>query len=292
MRKTVIEGRRQVSPIKVFSPVALLALLVLAFAGTSTALAEGTILCSNDSETECEEVTHIHEMTLASAKAKLLTSVFNVECDVLFLGEIEAGAPATVEGNFTYTNCGSCTVEELNGPSVIEALWVGHETTSLAYESEIHVSCSGLNCYYNGEGLEGTGKGPLLSSETNGSNSISEKTLNKVKGLFCPAISKLDIKLTPLAAVFIQPMKMVCIRVEPEEGYFLSLGNTTTCAEEDEQAEGEYELGWVKLGTPHNVHVCAYVGPERGFFLLRNGPAECTMEHEFGIGKFELGETT
>jgi len=171
-----------------------------------------TALCNQDpaanKEEACPEghlVTHVHETTLSGAKGKLLTSIVNVECDVLFLGDTvtSLGKPLVIEGNFIYSNCGSCTVEEVGGGVEIEVLRLGHETTEVTGEGEVHVNCSGLNCTYNGEELLGAGKGPLLSSETNGSVSISGQAAKKVSGLFCPSTAKLDITVTPLSATYI-----------------------------------------------------------------------------------------
>jgi len=189
-----------------FGLAALAALMAMAFVGASAAMAESTQLCSGDpSGAGCgTPVSHVHETTLSGAQAKLLTSIVNVSCDVLFLGDTGGlGAPLTITGKFTYSNCGNCTVEEVGGGVEIEVLKLGHETADVIGEGEVHVNCSGLNCTYNGEGLLGTGKGPLLSSETNGSVTITEQVAKKVSGLFCPSTSKLDITVTPLSATYI-----------------------------------------------------------------------------------------
>jgi hypothetical protein len=192
--------------IKMFGLAALAALMALTFVGASSAMAEKTVLCKEDASPCKSVVTHVHETTLSGAKGKLLTSIVNVECDVLFLGDTvgESGNPLVITGTFTYTNCGSCTVEEVGGGVEIKVLKLGHETADVTGEGEVHVNCSGLNCTYNGEGLLGTGKGPLLSSETNGSVVITEQVAKKVSGLFCPSTSKLDITTTPLSATYIE----------------------------------------------------------------------------------------
>jgi hypothetical protein len=198
-----------VKAIKMLDVAALAALLAMALVGAASAVAEPTALCEVPEE-ECEEgqlVAHVHETTLAGAKAKLLTSIINVECDVLFLGDVTSENNLAVflmiEGSFTYTNCGSCTVEEVGGGSIIVVRKVGHEMAQVLGEGEVHVKCSGLSCDYNGVGLEGTAKGPSLSSETNGSVSVQEQSPKKVKGLFCPSSAKLDIVTTPLSKTYI-----------------------------------------------------------------------------------------
>ncbi len=168
---------------------------------------EETTLCKVDEE-QCEEeniVTHVHETTLTGKKAILKTSLLTVECDVLFLGDTvgERGAPLALEGSFTYSNCGGCTATEENSPAEIEIAREGVETGGVFGEGLVHVECSGLNCRYNGAGLGGTAKGPLLSTETNGEVAIVKQAANKESGLFCPATSELTITTTPLAAVYI-----------------------------------------------------------------------------------------
>src|SRR5262249_4119350 len=119
---TSTKRENQVKPIKMLGLAALAALLAMAFVGASSAMAESTALCSADIETEEEEsagsikneceVTHVHETSVG--KGKLLSSSLNVECDVLFLGEVVAtGSPLRIEGNFTYSNCNAgCTATE------------------------------------------------------------------------------------------------------------------------------------------------------------------------------------
>src|SRR5436190_2230106 len=103
--------------------VALAALMAMAFVGASSAMAENTTLCSNDSEESCTEITHVHETTLAGEanQATLLSSVINVKCDVLFLGDtLGPGEPLLIHGHFTYSNCNnSCVVTEESADSLI-----------------------------------------------------------------------------------------------------------------------------------------------------------------------------
>jgi hypothetical protein len=196
-------------PIKIFGLVVLAALMAMALLGVSLASAEHTGLCETD-ESPCEsgnEVVHIHLVTLSGSKAKLLSSVLSVECDSLFLGP----ALLTLFGNIkihilgTYSNCNnSCTLTEENGPAEVEILREGTELVKVTGGGLVHLVCSGfINCRYNGVGLLGHGLGPLTSSETNGSANLSEQTLNKESGTFCPSTTKLDITTTPLEATYI-----------------------------------------------------------------------------------------
>jgi RHS repeat-associated protein len=204
--------------IRTLGLVTLAALMAMAFLGASSAVAE-TALCEED-EAECAEpVTHVHEATLSGAKAKFLSSVLNIECDVLFLGDALGeglGEPLVIEGTFTYSNCNnSCTTTEENGPAEIEVSKTGHETAEVTGEGLVHVTCGGfINCRYNHVGLSGTANGPLLSAQANGEVSIAGQTLNKESGVLCPSTTKLDITTTPLEQAFIASEPLP---IEPQE---------------------------------------------------------------------------
>ena len=194
-------------PIKMLGLAALAALMAMAFVGASSAAAEDTALCVLHHEIRegCTGIEHVHETTLTGKKAVLKTSLVTVECDVLFLGDgligasgLPSGAPLIIHGTFTYTNCGGCTAVEENGPAEIKVLKEGHETSKVTGEGLVHVTCSGLNCRYNGTGLVGTGKGSLLSAETNGEVSLVKQSVPKESGIFCPSTSELTITTTPL----------------------------------------------------------------------------------------------
>jgi hypothetical protein len=199
--------------IKMIGLTALLALTAMAFVGASSAMAEDTHLCSNDttetfSESACTAVTHVHETSVG--KAKLLTSLGTTECNVLFLGDVKSsGSPLVIDGTFTYTNCtfagSSCTATEENGPAEIKILKEGHESGKVTGEGLVHLVCgASIDCSYNGTGLAGAAKGPLLSTQANGEVSISEQATTKETGGFlCPKTAKLDITTTPLSATYI-----------------------------------------------------------------------------------------
>jgi hypothetical protein len=114
--------RKQVKPIKMFGLATLAALMAMAFVGAGSAMAEETQLCKVDPGTGAKEAcpngeatTAVHEVSVT--KAKLVTSILTVECDVL-LESLSVGAlarPQIVLGHFTFTNCGSCEVSEKAG---------------------------------------------------------------------------------------------------------------------------------------------------------------------------------
>jgi len=195
--------------IKTIGLAALAVLATAAFAGVTSAMAESTVLCSVD-ESPCAEgnvITHLHGTSVG--KSKLLTSLGTVECNGLALGDvIEEGPPLVMSGTSTFTECvlggGSCTATEENGPAKTKALKEGHETGSVVGEGLIHLVCgSSIDCSYNGTGLKGTIKGPLLSTQTNGEVTISEQATNKEAGGFlCPKTSKVDGTATSLVAMY------------------------------------------------------------------------------------------
>lgn len=191
-------------PFKMLGLAALVALMSMAFLGTTSAMAESTALCTEDEETCAEEniALHIHLL----GQVKLLTSLGTFTCHVLFLGGTQnggRGAPLRIQGSFSYSSCGTgCTFTEENGPAELEVLNTGHETAEVVEENLVHVNCAGLNCRYTGVGLEGTGKGPLLSEEENGEIFIEEQTLNKESGTFCPSTTKIDLKISFLIRLY------------------------------------------------------------------------------------------
>jgi len=188
----------------------LTALIATACLGVTSAAAETTVLCTAN-ESPCmgsHIVTHVHETSVS--KSKLLTNVGTVECDVLFLADAVKGtsAPLVIEGNFTYSTCKrgteNCTTTEENGPSELEVLKVGHETASVTNESLIHVKCGLIiNCNYIATGLEGTARGPVLSTQEKG-DVIFKQKVEKESGTVCPKEAALDsITTTPLIATYI-----------------------------------------------------------------------------------------
>jgi len=198
--------RIKVKSIKMFGLAALAALMAMAFVGASSAMGGGTKLCT--SEACASTVTHVHQTTLSGEanQATLLSSVINIKCAVLFLGDTlgSLGEPLIIHGEFTYSNCNNgCTLTEESESTLVEILKLGHESASLVLEYEINLHCGFfINCTYNGEGLEGTVRGPLLSTETNGEVSLTGQETSRVSG-FCPEHAFLDIKTTPLSATYI-----------------------------------------------------------------------------------------
>jgi hypothetical protein len=224
-------------PVKMLGLAALLSLMAMAFVDTSSAIAESTALCKKDAGANvCPEgqlITHVHEATSSSNKAKLLTaldsslgqhvheatssgskarllsSVVSIECDALFLGEVTSSTPLTFLGHFTYSNCNTsggtkCSVTETGEDATVYASKLGHELADTTYAFKLNFKCGFLiNCTYNGEGLGGHALGPLLAAQENGEVRIEEQTLKKAGGSFCPETAKLDFLATPLIPSYI-----------------------------------------------------------------------------------------
>jgi hypothetical protein len=269
---------------------ALPALIAMALLCASSAMAESTALCISD-ENPCaiaNQIGYIHVTSVG--KAKLLTSLTTIECETLFSGVIPAKStspPLTINGNFIYTNCtsglGSCTATEENGPSEIDVLKTAHETTKVTGEGLVHVKCGkSLDCSYNGTGLEGTGKGPLLSTQIGGEVILTEKITAKEFGsLLCPKESKLDITITPLRAAYITTVKEV-----EKESHETSLCST------DGSGCGlthvhEVSVGNAKLLTSIGTTECAalFLGDAKGASLA----SPLLLEGTFSYSSCALG---
>jgi hypothetical protein len=207
-----------VKPIKMFGLTALAGLMAMAFVGASSAMAEfPTALCKEDAsnfpELVCPAgklISHVHETT-AGTKAVWKTSLLTVECEVLFLGDVltegllsEPPESLLISGNLSYFNCSSgCTFTEENAPAHLEVLKTADELAKVTGEFLLHLSCSGLNCRYNGVGLVWHALGPLLSARLNGDVRLEKQALNKESGTFCPSVTELTIDTTPLELIYI-----------------------------------------------------------------------------------------
>ena len=186
---------------RIFILAALAATAATALAGPTVATAEETTLCQEDAAECAKPTTSVHLTSVG--KAKLLASP-RIECNVLFSSTSvgSSGSPQIIQGHYTYTNCG-CTFREVAGTTAtIEVLKEGHETARVTGEDEIEVSCFGMECIYNGEGVEATAKGPLLSKQANGEVMLLEQVVHW-EGAFCLAKVKLDIDFEPLSATYI-----------------------------------------------------------------------------------------
>ena len=211
--------------IKLLGFAALAALAAMALIGVASAMAtENTQLCNVDAVNETNEqcpagniITTVHEVGVG--EAFLLSSAGTVECLVLFEGTT-LGLGNTnlfIHGHFKYgvdvtsthkCHLGGtiCVVKEVSASWLIEVLKLGHETADVTGTGEFEANCGKiLTCVYNSTNLLGTAKGPLLSAQSpdNGEVSLQGQTLNRVKGLFCPSKTELDIVTSPLVATYL-----------------------------------------------------------------------------------------
>jgi hypothetical protein len=196
-----------------FGLAAFAAVAAMALVGATSAMATNTILCEEDSAgsgcppTALPEATHVHYTTLTGAKAELLSSIVNVKCAVLYLGNsLGLAAPLVIHGNFTYSSCeteigSACTATELSSSALINVLKTGAETGTVTGKGEVLVECGILiHCVYDGTGLAGAAQGSL----GNGHVTITKQTLNKVSGFLCPKTATLDILTGSLTSLYIR----------------------------------------------------------------------------------------
>jgi hypothetical protein len=283
--KEIRKGEPKVKSIKMFGLAALVALMAMAFVGASSAMAESTGLCGHDG-TPCEAIHHVHETSVG--KATLLSSAINVECNVLFLGDVTtAGSPLKISGNFTYSSCNSgCVVTEESAHSTIEVLKEGHETAKVTGEGLVHVNCSGfIDCSYNGTGLTGTAKGPLLSTQTNGEVSLQgQKTTKETGGFLCPKEAKLDIVTTSLWPTYLRSGVLgYCVETEHSTGLYTN--STCTTLGSPEGHSYKYALIFAPAG--------GVVGEEKCYgTLLPYGlwkDSACTEDNASNTSLYEKG---
>jgi hypothetical protein len=289
-----------VKPIKMLGLAALAALMAMAFVGASSAMAEATELCGSDPGTGATEVcgsnqeavTHVHETTETGQPGLLLSSVVEIKCTVLFLGDTvgTTSNPLEIKGKFTYSGCetasgSACTVSETSAESTLKVLKTAHELGEVAGSGEVNAHCGFLiNCTYNGEGLNGHVLGPLLSTSTNGQVRIEEQTTHRVSGV-CPETAKLDLLTTPLEAVYLTKPGALhyCVKYEKgSTGFYLN----NKCTTRDSQRSGQFMLvvgpAAKKVGDP----LCAHLtGVKIGLYK----DSACTSDDGTNKSEYEKG---
>ncbi len=291
--------------IKIIGLAALTALMAIACVGASSAMAASTSLCKAD-ESPCvatNQITSMHETSVG--RVKLLSSIGTTQCEVLLTGNAteltEAGSPLMISGSFTYTNCelggSNCTLTEEGGPAEIKVLKEGHETAKVTYEYLVHLTCGGfIDCSYNGVGLTGTAKGPLLSAQVpdNGEVTLTgQETTKEAGGFLCPKTAKLDITTTPLTATYLsQPGGHYCVKLEGTAGFYLNVNgsNKSECTNLDGARLGNYAL---VLGTPGlaaGTMVCIRLTEFVGLYKILNDGRVCKDDDIGNASRFELGE--
>jgi hypothetical protein len=289
-----------VKPIKTFGLAVLTALMAMAFVGAGPAMAESTELCGLDPGTEStapcpegEAVVSIHEVSVGKARVLTISQIQpEIECNVLFASTQigtkagTAGAPLVIKGHFTYTNC-ECPVKEKSGATTeIKVLREGHETAKVTGKLDISINCLGIFCVYNGTELEGTGKGPLLSTQANGEVTFNEQEVEGSGG-FCPSKGKLDITMTPLAPTYIGNGGALhyCVKYDHLHGYY---DEDPTCKVIIPTREGFNMLVVGPAGYKVGDHVCAHLASNLIAGLYKD--KECKEDDVNNKSLYELGE--
>jgi len=242
-----------VKSIKMLS-LAALAATTMALAGTSSAMAEPTAVCAAEPVVEekieqCPAVSHLEAVSIK--KAKLLTNVMNVECDVSFLGMESSDEPVVFTGNFTYSNCEkSCKVTEEKEAAALEVLWKSHEKADVTGKGLVHVECGeSINCTYTSTALKGAATGALLAANETGEISFEKQKMTKESGFLCPEEATLDLEMeltSPAYLVTLKLIEMVCVKtLFGIGGLFLKTLDKKHCETFDYLLTGNYELGWL-----------------------------------------------
>jgi hypothetical protein len=289
--------------IKMIGLAALMALMAMAFVGAGSANAEALQLCGHDAPEglSCEAIHHIHLVSVG--KKKILTSIGNLECEALFLGDVVSwGPPIVIRGTFTLTGCtlgsNSCTVTEENGPAELKVEKTGVETTEVTSEYLVHLVCSGfIDCSYTGAGVKGTGKGALISTQENGEITFSEQALTKEAGGFlCPKTAKLDLTLRPLWPIYIAPKLLgYCVRTEHTVGIYTDEKCTTVGKDANGNTNHEwtYALVFAPEGHVNGEFLCYGTLLKFGLYKGKLSFNECKEDIPAGNernGLYERGE--
>jgi len=191
--------------IKLLGMAAVTAVAAMALVGASSAMAESTQLCTNETGT-CVEPTTVHSVTVGHAV--LLSSIVNVECDALVSATVTKGLvtngpvvlnPATL----SYSNCLNNASVTVIKQGTISVLNEGNELgTQTASGYRVLVEAVGLHCVYSAENLKGHALGPLKTGTNKDHVTYSEAEVKKVEGFFCPSVSKLDALFQDLTAIW------------------------------------------------------------------------------------------
>jgi hypothetical protein len=191
--------------IKLLGMAAVMAVAAMALVGASSAMAESTQLCTNETGT-CVEPTTVHSVTVGHAL--LLSSIVNVECDALVSATVPKGlvtnGPVVLNpGTLTYSNClngASVTVLKQGSISILNQGNELAEQTATGYK--VLVEAVGLHCVYNAEKLVGHALGPLKTGTNKDHVTYVEAEVHKLEGFFCPSVSKLDALFQDLTAIW------------------------------------------------------------------------------------------
>jgi hypothetical protein len=194
---------RLINTIAIPAVVAAIALL-----GAPSAMAESTVLCSNNEggAQTCaagNQVGTVHYVGTVQA----LTSLGNVACTALFSGTAGVlASPLDLHGNFSYSGCTTgCILREGSGSALLKLLKTNATEGTLTGENFVlEIECTlSINCSYS----FGTASGRVTSANlptTAGQMLMTEQALTKTIGFLCPSTAKLDMSLTSLTDVYVK----------------------------------------------------------------------------------------
>jgi hypothetical protein len=209
------------------------AFAMTAFGGTSTAMAESTLLCNKNTPTpaptgaECEPTKHIHFLSVIRdtegkhviGKTKLLSGSNTVECNVLLLGDVAEpflSSPVKISATLTYSGCNlGCTVRAADGatdiPGTVDILRLGTEelVDVTLLEFLIKKTCPFVfTCDYIFD--DAVGHGLPLNGVVGGLphvtySSATDTLEQKLSGPFnCPTTASLDALFQSLTQFYIR----------------------------------------------------------------------------------------
>lgn len=209
-RQTRREGRTEMRLIKMLGLTAIAAVAAMAFVGVSSAMAESTAFCAEDSaESTCppgKTISHVHMIDPALV---MLNPIQNLTCEVLYLGEIEGslGSPLVARGKLTITKCAAgCEIKEVSSEGEGNILKTGTELAEITMEGEVLAKCAlVLHCVYNAANLVGHVLGGLTTKAgERGHLTFSEAPVEKVSGLLCPNVTSMDALFETLGKFYIR----------------------------------------------------------------------------------------
>lgn len=187
------------------------AIVTMGLIGTPSAMAATTALCKVD-EDPCAEANQVAEVHYEAENVNILTPTggggYDYGCSHALLSATvsKLGETQILKGQtLTFSSCGGgCTrtTVELGTLSVLRTEDELAKITANGFE--INVTCSGFtNCRYSFNEQSAALKGPLVTSD-NGHITFQETPLERVSGLFCPELVKLDALFVASKPVYVK----------------------------------------------------------------------------------------
>jgi len=206
--------------VKILGLTIVPAVAAMAFLGPSSAMATfSTSLCYEESTSlECPAGQRVHEFTMSAGTVYFKTSLLTVLClsskmKSLVESQNNLDNPLQVKvAELTWENCGSnadhnnCTVTNEKLP-LFDILKTGADLgTATALGPEVHIVCSGLNCYYGSAVVEGFVIESALHTggAGNGMLTVPQILEPHVKGFLCPKTAHLEALYEPTEALWLR----------------------------------------------------------------------------------------